>query len=165
LAAYASNQRDFIHDVRLTMRPNLPVYLAKVSDQMFAHSDPQGPNYQNYLTIRAAQEGVAMGTPGVHLIDCDGPSYPVLSDGLHYTGASLLKIGSEFAAFLSRDIILRAEIGAGPKIRWNAIPGRGYHIEQSGDLSTWSRVPIGVTSEWTDPTPPAKRFYRLSEAD
>jgi hypothetical protein len=164
-AAYEANQRAFIHDVRATIRPNLPVYLGKISDQQFAHADPQGPNYPFYLTIRAAQEAVAADTPGVHLFRADGPTYQVVSDGMHFTGATLQIMGSEFAEELARTIILRSEIQAGPKLRWNAVPGRGYHVEWSDDLLDWSRVAVGSVSEWTDPAPPAKRFYRIREAD
>jgi hypothetical protein len=164
-AAYGDNQRAFIHDVRATIRPNLPFYIAKVSDQLFAHSDPSGPNYQNYLLVRAGQETVAGDTAGVHLLEFDGSSYPVLNDGLHFAAGGLVKIGAEYADHLARTIILRSSILPGPTLRWNAIPGRAYQVEYTGDLSSWSRILAGSVSEWTDPAPPARRFYRIAEAD
>lgn len=164
-AAYGDNQRAFIHDVRLTFRPNLPFYLAKVSDQAVAHSDPSGPNYQNYLLVRAGQEAVAGDTPGVHLLDFDGPAYPVLGDGLHFTAGGLLNIGADYARHIAETVILHSRISPGPHLRWNAIPGRSYHVEQSENLSSWTRTHVGVVSEWTDPAPSRTRFYRVIEAD
>jgi hypothetical protein len=57
------------------------------------------------------------------------------------------------------------QIGSDIRIRWSANPGVSYVVEWSEDMASWTKVPVGQVSEWTDANAGGceKRFYRVLE--
>lgn len=167
-AAYEQNLRAFINDVRKTIRPHLPFFFSRLSDnQTELFNTPT--EVVRYPQVKSAQDAVAASVPGTYLLDCDGPSYPVSNDNLHYTADGLVKLGTEFAKMIAPRVILRQSLTKSPtsgaRLQWNAVPGRSYYLDRSEDLKTWQRTAIGAVAEWTDTETPSVRFYRVAEAD
>ena len=48
-------------------------------------------------------------------------------------------------------------------LHWNGLPETAYTMEWSTNLSDWHEIPVGVATEWTDPTwtEVSQKFYRL----
>ncbi len=50
------------------------------------------------------------------------------------------------------------------KLDWTATRTDGYFVEWSADFQSWTSLPLGTTTTWTDPVPfGTKRFYRVSD--
>lgn len=167
-AAYEQNLRAFIDDVRKTIRPNLPFFFSRLSDNQTELFNT-ATELARYPQVKSAQDAVAASVPGAYLLACDGPDYPVSNDNLHYTAGGLVKIGTEFAKMIVPRVILRQSLtkapDSGAQLQWNAVPGRSYYLDRSEDLRIWQRTAIGAVTGWTDAETPATRFYRVAEAD
>lgn len=87
---YENDLTNFISDIRLTYG-EIPFYYSRLSDNATFITN-NGGNIEN---IQQAQDEVASKVADVHLINTD--DYAMLSDNIHYTAASLERLGAAYA--------------------------------------------------------------------